>query len=55
MILFLFQEYARTRLTAYYLLRTMLTDNPDQMPPKFTDELLRSSKNPFQKSYIKNN
>lgn len=54
-----FQEYGRARLTAYYLLRDMLTganDNKDmQMPPQFTEDLLRSPKNPFYKTYIENN
>ncbi|CAF1088962.1 unnamed protein product [Rotaria sp. Silwood1] len=56
-IKFGYLEYARTRLTAYYLQRNMLTDvNHNellQMPPQFTEDLLRSSKNPFYKSYIK--
>jgi hypothetical protein len=37
----------------------MLTGGNDkkqmQMPPQFTEDLLRSTKNPFHKSYIKNN
>ncbi|CAF0930407.1 unnamed protein product [Rotaria sordida] len=56
-IKFGYLEYARTRLTAYYLQRNMLTDVNDneltQIPPQFTEDLLRSPKNPFYKSYIK--
>ncbi|CAF4551060.1 unnamed protein product, partial [Rotaria magnacalcarata] len=50
-------EYARARLTAYHLQRDMLTmvnnNKPIQVPPQFTEELLRSTKNPFYKSYMK--
>ncbi|CAF2722233.1 unnamed protein product [Rotaria sp. Silwood2] len=56
-IKFGYLQYARTRLTAYYLQRNMLTDvNHNEltpMVPQFTEDLLRSSKNPFYKSYIK--
>jgi len=40
-------------LTGYILQRDMLTADESQMPPQFTEELLRSTKNPFQKSYLK--
>jgi hypothetical protein len=55
--IYCFKEYARVRLTAYYLMRDMLTgangNEQAQMPPQFDEELLRSTKNPFHKSYIK--
>ena len=46
------QEYARARLTAYYLQRHLLTTASKEMPPEFTEELLRSTKNPFQKHFM---
>ncbi|CAF2039128.1 unnamed protein product, partial [Rotaria magnacalcarata] len=56
-IKFGYLEYARARLTAYHLQRDMLTmannNKPIQVPPQFTEELLRSTKNPFYKSYMK--
>ncbi|UJR26662.1 hypothetical protein I4U23_007979 [Adineta vaga] len=58
-IKFGYMEYARTRFTAYCLQRDMLTDvynnNAVRMPPQFDEELLRSSKNPFHQTYVKNN
>ncbi|CAF0767726.1 unnamed protein product [Adineta ricciae] len=53
-IKFGYMEYARTRLTAYYLTRDRLV-GANEMPPMFGEELLRSIKNPFQTSYVKTN
>ncbi|CAF1073888.1 unnamed protein product [Adineta steineri] len=53
-IKFGYMEYARARLTAYYLTREKLL-NGNEMPPKFDEDLLRSTKNPFHASYIKTN
>ncbi|UJR22426.1 hypothetical protein I4U23_025486 [Adineta vaga] len=51
-IKFGYMEYARTRLTAYYLTRDRLV-GANEMPPTFSEELLQSTKNPFHSSYIK--
>jgi len=51
-IKFGYMEYARTRLTAYYLTRDMII-GANQMPPQFDEDLLRSNKNPFNTSYLK--
>jgi len=51
-IQFGYMEYARTRLTGYYLIRDKLV-GANEIPPQFDEDLLRSEKNPFYKSYIK--
>ncbi|CAF1449100.1 unnamed protein product [Adineta ricciae] len=57
-IKFGYMEYARSRFTAYCLQRDMLADaynnNEGRIPPKFDEELLCSSKNPFYQTYTKN-
>ncbi|CAF3095413.1 unnamed protein product [Rotaria sp. Silwood2] len=51
-IKFGYMEYARARLTAYYLTRNLLLDN-NEIPPRFNEDILRSEKNPFKNSYTK--
>jgi hypothetical protein len=51
-IKFGYMEYARARLTAYYLTRDMLI-GANEMPHRFNEDLLRSAKNPFYASYTK--
>ncbi|CAF1204355.1 unnamed protein product, partial [Rotaria sordida] len=50
-IKFGYMEYARTRLTAYYVTRNLLLDN-NEIPPCLNEDVLRSEKNPFKNSYI---
>ncbi|CAF4483225.1 unnamed protein product, partial [Rotaria sp. Silwood2] len=51
-IKFGYMEYARARLTAYYLTRNLLLDT-NEIPPRFNEDILRSEKNPFKNSYTK--
>jgi len=47
-----YMEYGRARLTAYYLIRDQLTGvNGATIPPQITEKLLRSTQNPFHRSY----
>ncbi|CAF2046487.1 unnamed protein product [Rotaria magnacalcarata] len=51
-IKFGYMEYARARLTAYYVTRNLLV-GANEIPPRFSEDILRSDKNPFNKSYAK--
>ncbi|CAF3394076.1 unnamed protein product [Rotaria socialis] len=53
-IKFGYMEYARARLTAYYVTRNLLV-GANEIPPRFSEDILRSDKNPFNKSYTKIN